>query len=438
MPIAFAFRSAVQLIASACPRALRCLGLGAICLASLALTFVLSGQGYSQAQPGNTLGIGSRLYVRLEAEVCTKTSHLNQIVTAHVVRQATTDQGVLVPITAEVIGTIQRLIPSSSPSDHARMLIRFTRLTIPTHPSIDFTAHLVEVENARETVLQDGTIQGILEKDALVGRMDGMLDKLGAAGDDMEKVANKTAGKIDVSIDYPAGTDMVLSLDQPLTIDSTSPPAAAMQIPSALADAVQKMLAGAPNRAESKTKKPGDPLDLIIIGSSDLIGSAFKQAGWIPAKKLGARSAYGTVRALADDGSYDDAPVSQLYLFDRSEDLAFEKMLNTFRKRHHLRLWRTTVTTADGREIWLGATTHDIGIDESVRRHEISHAIDPDLDAERSKVAADLLVGGAVAAEQLVTRPNPLSTGLTATGGTWKTDGQMQVIELKTSTIARQ
>ncbi len=434
--MAFPLRAEVELSAGAYPRAQDWLGLGTIGLAAFALIFVLSGRGYSQAQPGNTLGIGSRLYVRLEAEVSTKTSHLNQIVTARVVRQATTDQGVLVPITAEAIGTIQKLIPSSSPSDHARMLIRFTRLTIPAHASIDFTAHLVEVENARETVLDDGTIQGILEKDALVGRMDGMLDKMGAAGDDMERVANKTAGKIDTSIDYPAGTDMVLSLDQPLTIGFTSPPAVAMQIPPALADAVQKMLADAPNRAESKTKRPGDPLNLIIIGNSDLIGGAFKQAGWSPAKKLGARSAYGTVRALADDGSYDDAPVSQLYLFGRSEDQAFEKMLNTFRKRHHLRLWRTTATTSDGREIWLGATTHDIGIDESVKRHEVSHAIDPDLDAERSKVGADLMAGGIAASEQLVTPANPLSQGNTATGGTWKTDGRMLVIELKTSMVA--
>jgi hypothetical protein len=52
---------------------------------------------------------------------------------------------------------------------------------------------------------------------------------------------------------------------------------------------------------------------------------------------------------------------------------------------------------------------------------------------ERSKVGADLMAGGMVAAEQLVTRPNPLSEGKTATGGTWKTDGRMLVIELKTS-----
>jgi len=363
--------------------------------------------------------------------VSTKTSHLNQAVTARVVREVTSDQGVLVPIGAEVTGKIEKLIPTSDPTDHARLLIQFTQLAIPRHPALDLTARLTEVENARETVLQDGTIQGVLAKDVPVGRMDGLLDKLGSPGSEMEKMSGKTLGKVDTSIDFPAGTDLILTLDQPLTLDFISPPAAATEISPALAQAVQNLLADAPNRAESKTKKPGDPLNLVVVGNADQILNAFKQAGWSEAKKLGTRSAVGTVRAIASDEGYGQAPVSQLYLFDRPEDLAFEKMLNTFMKRHHLRLWQTTVTTTDGREIWLGASTHDIGLD--VHIGVVSHQINPDLDAERGKVGADLMAGGLVAAEQLVTRPNPLSEGKTATGGTWKTDGQLLVIELKIS-----
>jgi hypothetical protein len=394
----------------------------------LAVTFGLPAWGNSRADAPSNLVSGTKLYVRLEAAVSTHTSHLHQAVTARVVREITGAQGVLVPMGAEVTGTIEKLIPSSDPTDHARLLIQFTQLAIPGHPTLNLTAHLTEVENARETVLSDGTIQGVLEKDAAVGRMDGLLDKLGSPGSEMEKVSGKAIGKPETSIDYPAGTDMTLTLDQALAVDSASPPAVATRISPALSNAVQKMLADAPNRAESKAKKPGDPLNLIIVGSSDQISAAFKQAGWSEAKKLGTRSAIGTVRAMASDEGYGQAPVSQLYLFGRAEDLAFEKMLNTFLKRHHLRLWQTAVTAPDGREIFLGASTHDIGLD--VHPGVVSHAIDPDLDAERGKVGADLMAGGLVAAEQLVTRPNPLSEGKTATGGTWKTDGQMLVIEL--------
>ena len=37
-----------------------------------------------------------------------------------------------------------------------------------------------------------------------------------------------------------------------------------------------------------------------------------------------------------------------------------------------------------------------------------------------------------VASEQLFTPPHPLSEGMTVTSGTWKTDGHMRVIVLKT------
>ena len=76
------------------------------------------------------------------------------------------------------------------------------------------------MENARETVLPDGTIQGILEKNAAAGRVDGIFGKLGSAGGEMEKVSGKTLGKVDTAIDFPAGTDLILTLDQPLAANS--------------------------------------------------------------------------------------------------------------------------------------------------------------------------------------------------------------------------
>jgi hypothetical protein len=405
-----------------------CLSGRVLLLAGVVIAFGASAFGVSPADAPNTLAAGTKVYVRLEGAVSTKTSHLNQAVTARVVREVASDQGVLIPLGAEVTGTIPKIIPSSDPVDHARLLMRFSQLVVPNHPPLSLSARLVEVENARETVLPDGTIQGILEKDAAVGRMDDFLDKLGSPGSEMQKMSGKALGKADTSIDYPPGTDLTLVLDQPLVLDSILPPVMA-QIAAPLSGTLRTMLADAPNRAESKAKKPGDPLNLIVVGDSSQILAAFQQAGWSEAKKLGARSAIGTVRAMASNEGYGQAPVSELYLFDRPEDLAFEKMLNTFLKRHHLRLWRTTATTADGREVWLGASTHDIGLD--VHPGVVSHAIDPDLDAERAKVGADLMAGGVVATEQLIMRPNPLSEGKTATGGTWKTDGQMLVIELK-------
>src|SRR5208283_1248650 len=164
----------------------------------------------TRADSPSALATGTKLYIRLATEVSTRSSHLNQAVSARVVREVANEQGVLIPVGAEVTGTIVKLIPTSTPNDHARILIRFTELVIPSHAALTLAAHLVEVENARETVLPDGTIQGVLEKDSGIGRVDAMLDKLGSTGSEMEKMGGKTFGKPDTSIDYPAGTDLDL------------------------------------------------------------------------------------------------------------------------------------------------------------------------------------------------------------------------------------
>ena len=397
----------------------------------LALAIGAPKKGFSEAAELNTLDTGTKIYVRLEMIISTRSSHLNQPVTVRVVRDIGVGKLVLIPIGAEVTGKIAKIIPPESPSDHARMMLKFSQLAIPHHSNIPITAHLTDIENAREKILPDGTIQGILEKDAAAGRVDGIFDKLGVAGDEMSKVSGKTLGKVDTAIEYPAGTDLVLTLDQPITVEPPSPPTAKEQLPVPLAASIQSMLATVPQRVRSKSKKPGDPLNLIMVGTAEQILAAFKQAGWNEAEKLGTKSAVGTVRAMASNNGLENAPVSQLYLFGRVEDLAFEKALNTFLKRHHLRLWKTEAVTASGRPIWIGAATHDIGLD--VHFKVVSHEIDPDLDVERAKVGADLMAGGLVASEQLVTRPDPLTEGNTATGGTWKTDGQLIVVELKTS-----
>lgn len=405
-------------------------GKGWLNAVSLAVVLAVGQPGLLLGDAGVTLAVGAKLYVRLETPASTKTSHLHEPMAAKVVRETTCDQGVVIPMGAEVSGQIVKLIPASDPTDRARLLIRFDQLLLPRHAALALAARLTEVENAREKVLPDGTIQGVVQNEAAVGRMDTLLDRLGSPGSEMERMSGKAFGKIDTSIDLPVGADLVLMVDQPVAIDGLLP-SAPLTVSTSVAEAIQKLLPDAPTRAENKAKKPGDPLNLIIVGSLDQIVDAFTQAGWSTAKRLGVRSAAGTVRAMASDQGYGEAPVSQLYLYGRSEDLAFEKMLDTFMKRHHLRLWRTDRTTADGRPIWLGASTHDIGLD--VHPGVVSHAIDPDLDAERTKVGADLTVAGSVAAEQLVTPPNHLSEGRTATGGPWKTDGRLLLIELKSN-----
>jgi|SRR5208337_4724531 len=375
-----------------------------------------------------SLPAGDALYLRLEATVGTTVSHLHDVVKARIVREVDSDNGVLIPLGAEVQGRIEKLIPSSSPTDRARLLIRFDKLIIPGNPAVTFAGHISEVENAREDVLQDGTIQGVLASDLPVSHLEDAMGKVGGQDSELSQYEQKAFGKSDTSINFAAGADLTLVLDKPLTLAELPPSGSFNELPPGVPYAVVRMLQGAPQRASGKDGKPGDPLNLVVVGNISEIRNVFKQAGWGEAERKTGKAVWDTVRAVADTQGFDRAPVSDLYLFGHREDLAFEKTLNTFLKRHHLRLWRTAATTPDGREIWLGAATHDTGLD--VHPGVVSHAIDPELDAERAKVGADLRVTGRVVAEGLVARSDPLSQGLTATGGTWKTDGRLLVIDL--------
>jgi LssY-like putative type I secretion system component LssY len=382
-----------------------------------------------------TIPAGTTIFARLETSVSTASSHLHSPVSARVVRDVTGSDGVLIPVGSRLGGDIETLIPSSSPTDRAKLLLKFTSLEIPGKKSVDLAAHLIEIENARETVLPTGAIQGLLQSEVPVSLLQGALEKWKKAnpqlGQEAEKQQLKYLGKTSTAVEYEAGTDFDLSVEKPLALDDVFSPVVPGQISAAARLGATELLPSAPQRDSGKDGKPGDPLNLVIIGNQSQIQQVFAAAGWDIPQHETSSSLIATVRAAVSEQGYGKAPISDLYLYGQRENLAFEKMLNTFTKRHHLRLWRSPVKTADGREIWLGAATHDNGID--IHPGVVSHAIDPDLDLERAKVGADLILSGQVAGEELVTRPNPLSQGLTATGATWKTDGQLLAIELTSS-----
>ena len=74
---------------------------------------------------------------------------------------------------------------------------------------------------------------------------------------------------------------------------------------------------------------------------------------WYPADPLTFRSCLKIASATV---LYDDVPVSNLHLFGRKEDLAFEQPVDDNpRKRHHVRFWRSEKVDPDGRPDKKGA-----------------------------------------------------------------------------------
>ncbi len=379
------------------------------------------------------LRAGTVLWLRLDTAVSTTTSRLHQQATAHVAREVReADALVVVPLGTPVTGEITKLFPSSSPTDRALLQVRFASLILPNRSQLTLAGHVKDVDNSRESVMADGTIRGLLASEVPASNLDGLFAKINksdpALGGEIQQVASRNLGKVDTSVSLPVGTTIEFVLDQPLAVTQTYAPTIP-NVDASTLEAVANLLAQSPQRTQTKTGTPGDPLNLVVIGSASQIQQAFEKAGWVAAQEKTGKSIWKTVEAMSSDTGYGEAPVSQLYLFGRAEDMAWERMFNTFTKRHHLRLWQTTASTHDRQPIWLGAATHDTGLD--IHPGVISHATDPDLDDERSGVSADLESGGMVRGEKLVSRPDPLTSGVTGTGGAWHTDGRLVVLELK-------
>src|SRR3990167_10515221 len=103
-----------------------------------------------------------------------------------------------------------------------------------------------------------------------------------------------------------------------------------------------------------------EPINLIVIGNRRFLYRHFKKHGWFRADKLGAVSLSKAIFAGALNLSYHEGPISGSYIKDKHFNLGFEHPTNsdTFRRRHHLRLWKTPYKIR-GRRVWAGTLSYD-------------------------------------------------------------------------------
>src|SRR5271168_2847252 len=154
---------------------------------------------------------------------------------------------------------------------------------------------------------------------------------------------------------------------------------------------------------------PGDPVNLVLVGTLEQLRAGFTAAGWSEADRLGLASSWRMIRAFVFNSPYPTAPFSTLYLCGRGQDVGFQKAIdNSPRKRHHIRFWalslaraEATVGTAsfwlntdrpphDAHVLWVGAGTKDTGFSLTRLTFQITHATDSDTNAERDFIIAEL------------------------------------------------
>ncbi len=174
----------------------------------------------------------------------------------------------------------------------------------------------------------------------------------------------------------------------------------------------------------------GDPINVEVIGTDAQIASAFAAAGWYRADEIAlvtsARISLDSLLGLR----YSTAPVSNLYLFGRKEDLAFERPGTSVRERDHIRLWNTGLKATDGRPIWVGGATRDIKVELAKTDHLPTHKIAPDVDAERDLVVSELRGTRLVAGEEWHPPVGTLVQATNGGGDTYIVDGRVAALTL--------
>lgn len=171
----------------------------------------------------------------------------------------------------------------------------------------------------------------------------------------------------------------------------------------------------------------GDPLNIVLAGSQQQITQGFLKAGWLVPDPITPQ----TTARIADDSvahlSYPTAPVSDLYVFGRAQDLAFEKPTSDVQNRGHIRLWKTE-TNAGSQPLWIGQTSYDHGIELSGTNHLPTHHIKPTVDLERNAVGTDLAATGLVVRESLVAFTAPIFVAYNGGGDYYESDGNLLAI----------
>lgn len=380
------------------------------------------------------LPAGTEIQIRLKTKVSTESSKPQDPVEAVVISPVTQGAQSVIPMGSTVRGVVGTATQSTKGDERSALTLSFTEIEIDG-VKLTLAAQVVGVDNAREKLDEKGQINGILASETLTGKLDAGIDKIagrysGLAGV-LSAAKNVVLKPAEGDITYDIGVEMTLNLTAPLSLKGPvgRGPAANLQ-PIRNKAALLALVAREPFQTMAeRPSKPSDVTNLMLIGGQEQVKQVFAAAGWTTAQSLNALAKFETIRALAEDRGYNEAPVSVLLLDGKPPDLVFEKLNNTFARRHHLRVWLRPVTF-QGKPVWAIAATHDVGINFSEENRTFIHRIDSEIDRERAKVVNDLLFTGRVESMELMDRPNVPQHAQNATGDNLETDGRIAVLVL--------
>ncbi len=407
----------------------RCRSLLCCCSAALALAGM-----HALAE---SVSVGTRLEIRLKQPISSYATQKGARISGVLIAPLTEGGEMLLPLGTTVEGSVieVRKVGLGVVHETARLQLQFDRVVLSDGESVPLQCRITEVENARESVDAQGRIQGIRSTGTLSNRASGVLGSL-AFGDPIAAIFTTAASASvlrfsEPEISLPAGTELIAELTAPIVLPKVDP----IPVPPIAATAEEKknltdLVEELPFRTYTdKSHIPSDITNLIFIGSAGAVERAFAASDWVQVDSLTAESTYATIRSVAENQGYKSAPMSTLLLGGQAPVYAYAKTLNTFSKRHHLRIWASSLPW-NGETVWTSSSTHDTGIGFSKKNKTFIHLIDTHIDNERAKVVNDLIFTGCVSNVQLVARSWIPKDAKNGTGEDLITDGRIAVLQL--------
>jgi opacity protein-like surface antigen len=384
-----------------------------------------------------SVSVGTKLEIRLQQPISSYATQKGAKISGVLIAPLTEGGDMLLPLGTTVEGSVVsvRKVGLGVVHETARVQLQFDRVVLSDGESVPLQCRITEVENARESVDKEGRIQGIRSTATLSNRASGVLGSL-AFGDPIAAIFTTAASASvlrfsEPEISLPAGTELIAELTAPIVLPRVEP---ILVPPIATTPAEKKDLSQLVEELPFRTYTdkghiPSDITNLVFIGSAGAVERAFAASDWVQVDSLTAESTYATIRSVAENQGYKSAPMSTLLLGGQAPAYAYAKTLNTFSKRHHLRIWVSSLPW-NGETVWTSSSTHDTGIGFSKKNKTFIHLIDTHIDNERAKVVNDFIFTGCVSNVQLVARPWIPKDAKNGTGEDLITDGRIAVLQL--------
>jgi hypothetical protein len=181
-------------------------------------------------------------------------------------------------------------------------------------------------------------------------------------------------------------------------------------------------------RSENRTGTAfGDPFNVLLLGRSTEIDSAFRAVGWLPAQRRSVATVTREITAAIASRPAITAPVSTQYFEGRPQDLAYELAGPNARIRHHIRIWLLDSLSM----VWVGAANKDVGVIFKPWEPQATHRIESHIDWERDRVVRDLEASGCGDLLDYMTLPGAVTEGRNVSGQKIISDGRTAVVRLR-------